>query len=52
MTFDEFQKWVRDDEEAIKDQSKRIAFGKEFCNVKEWKFLWKAFDKEVRPYSF
>ena len=20
--------------------------------MKEWKFSWKAFDKEVRPYSF
>jgi hypothetical protein len=52
VTLDEFRKWIGDDEEAMKDQDKRIAFGIEYCNVKEWKFIWKAFDKEVRPCSF
>jgi hypothetical protein len=48
VTLDEFRKWVKDDEEAMKDRDKRIAFGKEYCNSKEWKFIWKVFDKEVR----
>jgi hypothetical protein len=47
VTLDEFRKWVRDDEKAMQDQNKIIAFGKEYCNPKDWKFVWKAFDKEV-----
>ena len=47
VTLDEFRKWVGDDEKAMQDPNKRIAFGKEYCNPKEWKFVWKAFDKEV-----
>ena len=46
-TLDEFQKWAGDNERAMQDQNKRIAFGQEYCNPKEWKFIWKAFDKEV-----
>jgi hypothetical protein len=46
--LDEFRTWVGDDEKAMKDENQRIAFGKEYCNAKEWKFIWKAFDKEVR----
>jgi hypothetical protein len=47
VVLDEFRKWVGDNEEAMKDQEKRIAFGKEYCSSKEWKFIWKVFDKEV-----
>lgn len=47
VTLDEFRKSVGDDEEAIKNRDKRMAFGEEYCNPKEWKFVWKAFDKEV-----
>jgi hypothetical protein len=47
VTLDEFRKWVGDNEEAMKDQDKRMAFGKEYCAPKEYKFVWKAFDKEV-----
>lgn len=49
---DEFRKWVGDNDEAMKDQAKRIAFGKEYCGPKEWKFVWKAFDKEVNTFIF
>jgi hypothetical protein len=52
VTQDEFRKWVGDDETAMKDRDNRIAFGKDYCNVKEWKFIWKAFDREVKIYSF
>ena len=47
VALDEFWKWVRDDEKAMQDQNKRIVFGKEYCDPKDWKFVWKAFDKEV-----
>jgi hypothetical protein len=50
VTLDEFRKWVGD-EEAMKDQDKRIAFGKEYCGTKDWKFIWKCFDKEVRTHT-
>lgn len=47
VVLDEFRNWVGDNEEAIKDQDKQIAFGEDYCNSKDWKFVWKAFDKEV-----
>ena len=47
MVLDEFQKWVGDDEGVMKDREKRIAFKKEYCNSKEWKFIWKVFNGEV-----
>jgi hypothetical protein len=49
--LEEFRKWADEDNNAIKDPQKRIAFGKEYCNAKEWKFIWKAFDKEVSPHG-
>jgi hypothetical protein len=52
VTLDEFRKWVGDDEKAMKDQEKRIAFGKEYCTLKEWKFSWKIFDREVNTWIF
>jgi hypothetical protein len=51
VALEEFRNWVGGNEEAIKDQDKRIAFGKEYCNSKEWKFIWKAFDKEVSTHT-
>lgn len=51
VALDEFLKWVGDDVAAMKDQDKRIAFGKEYCNVKEWKFIWKTFNKEVSTHT-
>ena len=50
VVLDEFRRWV-DDEAAMKDQDKQVEFGKEYCDVKEWKFLWKAFNKEQRSIS-
>ena len=47
VTLDRFQKWAGGNEGAMKDQDKIIAFGREYCTPKEWKFVWKAFDKEV-----
>ena len=49
MTLDEFLKWVghSKDLEAMKDKEKRIAFGKEYSIPKEWKFIWKTFNREV-----
>ena len=49
VTVDEFLKWVGDseDSEAMKDKEKRIAFGKEYSTPKEWKFIWKTFNREV-----
>jgi hypothetical protein len=47
VTLDEFRNWVRNNEEAMKDQDKRMAFGKEYCSAKDWKFVWKAYDKDV-----
>ena len=40
-------KWAGDNNRVMQDQNKRIAFGQEYCNPKEWKLIWKAFDKEV-----
>jgi len=51
VTLDEFRRWVGDNAEAMKDQDKRIAFGKEYCTPREWKFSWKVFDKEVSTQS-
>lgn len=51
VTLDEFFIWAGDNAEAMKDQNTRIAFGNEYCNAKEWKFVWKAFDKEVSTFS-
>ena len=47
VTLDRFQKWAGGNAEAMKDQDKIIAFGREYCTPKEWKFVWKAFNKEV-----
>jgi hypothetical protein len=52
VTFDEFRNWVGNNEEAMKDQNKRIAFGIDYCKPKEWKFVWKAFDREVSTHIF
>jgi hypothetical protein len=52
VTLDEFRKWVGNNEEAMKVQVKRIAFGKEYCAPKEWKFVWKDFNKEVNTHTF
>ena len=46
-TLDKFWKWAGDNKRAMQNQNKRIAFRQEYCNPKEWKFIWKAFDKEV-----
>lgn len=47
MALEEFRKWAGDNEEAMKDNENRIAFGKEYCSPKDWKFVWRVFDKEV-----
>jgi hypothetical protein len=47
VVLDEFRKSVGGDEEAMRDRDKRIAFGKDYCTPREWKFVWKAFDREV-----
>ena len=46
VILDEFLKWAGG-EEAMKDKEKRIAFGKEYSMPKEWKFIWKTFNREV-----
>lgn len=51
VTLEEFRKWTGDDEKAMQDRDKRIAFGKEYCNTKEWKFVWKTFDRDVSDLS-
>lgn len=52
VVLDEFRKWVGDNQEAMKDQENRIAFGKEYCSSREWKFIWKVFDQEVSKNSY
>ena len=48
VVLEEFRLWVGEDEKALKDSDQRIAFGKDYCNTNEWRFIWKVFDKEVR----
>ena len=50
VVLEDFWNWVGDNEEAMKDQDKRITFGKEYCSS-EWKFVWKAYDKEVSTHT-
>ena len=52
VVLDEFRKWVGGNEEAIKDQDKWITFGKEYCNSKDRKFVWKTYNKEVSTILF
>ena len=50
VVLEDFQNLVGDNKEAMKDQDKRIAFGKEYCSL-EWKFVWKAYNKEVSTHT-
>ena len=51
VTLDEFLKWAGDGKEAMKNKDQRIAFRKEYSTPKEWKFIWKTFDREVHSFS-
>lgn len=50
VSLEKFQRWVEDDKSALKDKEKGLNL--DCSKQREYKFLWKTFDKEVSVLSF